>query len=378
MSYYIDLFTGETWSEFRDAGADVTGFSGRNKAILDAIKKGDVFLCYMVGVQRWVGALEVLGTSNDKRQIWKMSEFPARFKVNPIVMMDPEFGVPMNALMGRVSFFESETERGKYKGFVRMSPNKFRREADGVLVLRLLRDASANPRRSPVDPRRLAYVPRLTAEVQKGKTTVPFAVTIPDSETIRLDDGGVDKPNTESGATLHTSIQYQLLRLGSELGYEVWVARNDRSKSCNGQSFADMPALLDELPAQFNEATTKAIAVIDVLWLKGKSIIAAFEVDSTTSVYSGLLRMSDLIALQPNLDIRLYIVAPDDRRAKVEQEILRPTFQIRDKPLSETCGFLSFEELNEKVDGARSLGLTGALKPEFLESIAEYFADDAS
>jgi hypothetical protein len=94
-----------------------------------------------------------------------------------------------------------------------------------------------------------------------------------------------------------------------------------------------MSKMLDELPTQFNEATTRTIELIDVLWLKGHSIIAAFEVEATTSVYSGLLRMSDLLSLQPNLDIQLFLVAPDDRRNKVAQEIRRPTFSYREKPL---------------------------------------------
>src|SRR5205814_3932267 len=115
--------------------------------------------------------------------------------------------------------------------------------------------------------------------------------------------------------------------------------------------------MIDQLPTQFNEATNRTIEVIDVLWLKGNSIVAAFEVESTTVVYSGLLRMSDLLALQPNLDIDLYIVAPDDRRAKVEQEILRPSFQLRDKPLSTVCGFLGFSVVADKLAGIRKLGI---------------------
>ena len=82
--------------------------------------------------------------------------------------------------------------------------------------------------------------------------------------------------------------------------------------------------MVEDLPTQFNEATNRTIELIDVLWLKGNSIVAAFEVECTTAVYSGLLRMSDLLALQPNLNIKLYIVAPDERKDKVEQEIRRP------------------------------------------------------
>jgi hypothetical protein len=47
--------------------------------------------------------------------------------------------------------------------------------------------------------------------------------------------------------------------------------------------------------------------MIDVLWLDGNAIVAAFEIESTTSIYSGLLRMSDLLAMQPNLNIPLFL-----------------------------------------------------------------------
>src|SRR5437588_312339 len=158
----------------------------------------------------------------------------------------------------------------------------------------------------------------------------------------------------------------------------VWVARNDRSKNCNGNSLGEMPKMVAELPTQFNEATNATIELIDVLWLKGNSIIAAFEVECTTAVYSGLLRMSDLLALQPNLDIKLYLVAPDERRDKVEGEIMRPTFKLREKPLCVICGFLSFSALMDKVDGIRRLGLASSLKADFLDRTAEFFDDGAA
>ncbi len=86
--------------------------------------------------------------------------------------------------------------------------------------------------------------------------------------------------------------------------------------------------------------------------------------------------MSDLLALQPNLDIRLYVVAPDDRRSKVEQEIRRPTFVYREKPLPDICGFVSFERLVKTMEGVRSLGVAQSLKSDFMENLAEFFSDD--
>ena len=139
------------------------------------------------------------------------------------------------------------------------------------------------------------------------------------------------------------------------MGFDLWVARNDRSKKWLGKPLGEIPRMVPELPTQFNEATNRTIELIDVLWLKGNSIVAAFEVECTTAVYSGLLRMSDLLALQPNLEINLFLVAPDERQDKVEQEILRPTFALREKPLAKVCGFISFSKLMENWMASENL-----------------------
>jgi hypothetical protein len=92
--------------------------------------------------------------------------------------------------------------------------------------------------------------------------------------------------------------------------------------------------------------TLRTIEQIDVLWLRGRAIKRAFEVEHTTSIYSGILRMADLLALQPNMDIRLHIVAPVARRDKVFQELRRPVFSLLDRgPLSESCSFLSYDSI---------------------------------
>src|SRR4030095_9034168 len=97
------------------------------------------------------------------------------------------------------------------------------------------------------------------------------------------------------------------------------------------------------------------------LWLKGRSIRRAFEVEHSTSIYSGLLRMADLLALQPNMDIRLHIVAPEERREKVFAEIRRLVFSLLERgPLSENCTFMSYE-------GVRSLAN---------ETKLQYMSDD--
>src|SRR5215208_3992316 len=69
----------------------------------------------------------------------------------------------------------------------------------------------------------------------------------------------------------------------------------------------------------------------------------------------GILRMADLLALQPNMDIRLHIVAPDEKREKVLREIRRPVFSLLDRgPLYENCSFLGYSDIQD-IGGMKHL-----------------------
>ena len=382
MNYWLNLFTGTTWEEFRKAGATITGFNGRNHRIATEIEAGDIFLCYVTGVMRWVGALEVIAPTNDMNPIWKDADYPIRFKVQPLILLEPTEGIPADELEGRVSFYSGPQGKSKFTGFVRGSPRLFKDSQDGQLILDLLRQAEQHPTVRLVDPKKLARKPYnlFKAERLRGSTSIPVQVTVPEPEEFaeQVEPQTIAPEVVEQSATEHTEIQFYLLSLGAEMGLDVWVARNDRSRKWNGQTLSMLPHMVSELPTQFNEATTRTVELIDVLWLRGNSIEAAFEIESTTSIYSGLLRMSDLISLQPNLTINLFLVAPDERRSKVQQEMLRPTFEMREKPLSRVCGFISFSTLREKVEGIRKLGIARSLKPDFLEGVAEYFGEEKS
>jgi hypothetical protein len=180
----------------------------------------------------------------------------------------------------------------------------------------------------------------------------------------------------ESGpvATAHTEIQYLLLKLGSDMGFSVHVASNDQSRQWKGQRLGDMPRRREKLPQQFDPVTNKTIELIDVLWLNGNSIEAAFEVESTTSIYSGLLRMSDLLACQPNISVPLFLVAPEERRDEVIRQVNRPTFARRDPPVVDVCRYISFEGLREALEAAKDY--ISFMKPEWLQTVSESCAPD--
>ena len=58
MNYWLDLFTGTTWDEFRKASAKTTGFEQRLRGYPENVTPGDIFICYLTGLQRWVKDIE--------------------------------------------------------------------------------------------------------------------------------------------------------------------------------------------------------------------------------------------------------------------------------------------------------------------------------
>jgi len=152
----------------------------------------------------------------------------------------------------------------------------------------------------------------------------------------------------EQADSRHTRIQWLLARMGLKFDCNVWIAANDHSKVYNGEKLGDLSLKsLPNLGMEFE--SQQIIKLIDVLWLKGKgAVVAAFEVEHTTSIYSGLLRLSDLVVSSPNINFPLYIVTPDTRLDKVRQELSRPTFQALE--LHKRCWFFSEEKLMQEAE----------------------------
>ncbi|HEX6368092.1 MAG TPA: hypothetical protein VF006_04105 [Longimicrobium sp.] len=354
-TYWLDLFTGGTWQEFLDAGASVSGFSDTRAKAVEKIRTGDYLLCYLTGVSRFVGVLEVTSQPFvDSTPVWGEGAFPHGVQVRPVTLLRPETGIPILDMRGTLSIFRNlDSSPNAWTGHLRASPTKWS-TGDGEAVVTAIKEAEQNPVERPVDPGKLARKPR-------GLKTRLGTVTVPATEEATTLPSGAE-------ASEHTEIQHLLLRLGSEMGFSVWVARNDRGRSYNGGKLADLFKVKDSLPLQFDEGTTRTIELIDVLWLKGNAIVAAFEVESTTSIYSGLLRMSDLLSMQPNLNIPLFIVAPEDRREKVIDEV-NPTFSRLTPPLVQVCRFISFTALRGRL---KEVGpFVRYLKPEFLDELSD-------
>ena len=162
-------------------------------------------------------------------------------------------------------------------------------------------------------------------------------------------------------------VQAKLAMMGAKMGFKIWLPRADRAAVLSEWHEESHP-IIDTLPLNYDETTIRTIEQIDVLWLKGRSIVRAFEVEHTTSIYSGILRMADLLALQPNMNIKLHIVAPYSRREKVFQELLRPVFSLlEDAPLSDRCTYLSYDSVEELASQKLLAHLSDSVLDEYQE-----------
>jgi len=319
MAYYIDLFSPETYKAFEAHGCNISGFRERHRSAAQNVRLGDKFICYVTGFSRWVGVLEVLeGPFTDQTPIFYSSNDPfiVRFRVRPIVWLPLEKGIPIShdEVWQKLSFTAGLPPGSmRWTAMVRQSLRRLQ-DSDGAFLEDLLKRHEQSGESFPIEGK---------AEEESEDEVAPPAVR-------------------ES-----TRIQALLAKVGAEMGFQIWVPQVDRSRVLEEWP-EGKEKLVERLPLSYDEATMKTIEQIDVLWVKGQSIRRAFEVEHTTSVYSGLLRMADLLALQPNLAIKLHIVAPSSLRDTVLRELRRPVFRlIQPQPLAEQCTYLPYESVQE-------------------------------
>jgi type II restriction enzyme len=177
-------------------------------------------------------------------------------------------------------------------------------------------------------------------------------------ETARKEASTLSKAQLAQGESdrTHSEIQAWLRDLGHALGYDIWIAANDRGRLFNGVPLGKN--CLEHLPASITTAPgADAVRLIDVLWLDrgAPTVAAAFEVEHSTSIYSGIVRMLDLALSGSDLHAAagLFLVAPDSREADVRAQLQRPAFsRIADLDIS----YLPYGELEKHRDSIARFG----------------------
>ena len=374
MAYFLDLFTPETWKAFCEMGGTVTGFRERHRRLaFERVRPGDIFLCYMTRLSRWCGVLQAeSGAYYDDSLIHDdFAPYTVRIKVKPVVILENEKAIPIydDRVWSTLTLTNQHTKgTSLWTGFFRSSLNRLD-EGDGSYLVDLLKRQGSNPESYPLtdkDRRRLTLrrrVPTLDGEVE---------VEVPDHEE---DDSALETEEAGLAPTLTSresiQVQAKVAQVGAEMGFSIWVPRNDKSRVLDHIPQTMHVKFLNVLPLNYDDTTLRTVEQIDVLWLKGRSMARAFEIEHTTAIYSGLLRMADLLALQPNMDIRLHIVAPSDKREKVLREIRRPVFSLLERgPLYDQCSFLSYDSIDSLAEAPHLSHMSDTIIKEY-EEIAE-------
>lgn len=152
-----------------------------------------------------------------------------------------------------------------------------------------------------------------------------------------LDDNYVKEP------TEHDEIQWRLIRLGKITGNDVWIPKNDQNKIYKGSLFRDF--VLKEFEPGLD--IPRAVENIDCVWRYGFQIKSAFEIEHSTAIYSGILRLADLKSVAPNSNYPLIIVARRDLKPRIHDQVKRPAFSNPYLKLNEAIKFLSYETIRE-------------------------------
>jgi len=263
---------------------------------------------------------------------------------NILYFLHPQLAPPFNTAMlrGFNLLFDEKYKLGKWKSWHDMRTTML------VANQSLASDLSTD----------LGALAGLLFDVGAGKLVIEENAALVDEKARKRQEATIRKRHKQVTADLeatseHTHMQHVLLRIGRALGYDVWAARNDHARAWEGERLGTL-SLRCLPPLDVGDAAASTIGLIDVLWLEkgGNHVVAAFEVEKSTSIYSGILRLKDLALSAPQGHLTdLYLVVPDKRAKEVEAQLLRPSFGTETQ-----LSYIVFSELLKNCDALCLLG----------------------
>ena len=279
-----------------------------NEPRWEKMDPGDVVLIYNGGYIQFAGEVAAKTRSKElARHFWREDKDNTTWELMYFIVNEERVNVPLSKLNPLFGYKENYAPRG----FTQIDPEKVKTFASSFGdVLGALKT------------------------LEKNEAIIPVAQLKPE----------VIEEKIERATTEHDEMQWRLIRLGELAKLDVWVPANDQNKQYEGNRFNDH--VIHEFREGIDPPPT--IKNIDVVWKFGPySIKSAFEIEHSTSVYSGILRLSDLRAETPNSVFPLFIVADRSRKHKVLNELLRPTFSSPALRLNEIVKYLSYDLVRE-------------------------------
>jgi len=157
-------------------------------------------------------------------------------------------------------------------------------------------------------------------------------------------------------AELGVDVQYRLAtseesdhdlaiaRLVEMAGLRKLKAHIGRTEQMKYAEFRQMSSDLPQRVKGMPKSARDIIEQIDVLWHNGgKGIVAAFEVERTTTITSGIDRFRNLLTAAPESEVELYLVVPKSRGNEVRNKLGSPA--NRKDGLHKKIGYIYLEDL---------------------------------
>jgi hypothetical protein len=312
-------------SIFGGAGVAVWGSEGgpRNRSNYERMSQGDDVVIVEGDRVKLIGMIAAKVESEDlSRDLWKpmTGNASTTWKLIYFIANPRELDLPFKEFCRLFGYAQSY----RLRGFTTVGPDKleqfYARYDDLYSVLvRLQKGESVSPK-AP----------------EAALLTVPPPTRLPE---IRLED--IDQALRTQLVSDHVRMQWKIARLGIKAGERVWVPVGDQAKLRQAYQFEEFDPEFSsgiDLPHSYVEN-------IDVVWKQEFRIAAAYEIENSTSIYSGLLRFADLNVIAPNTIYPMFIVAPKDRKNRVREQLRRPAFKRLE--LYRKVRFLPYEAIDE-------------------------------
>ena len=121
----------------------------------------------------------------------------------------------------------------------------------------------------------------------------------------------------------HSELIALLAKIGEARGYKIWIGQREQRETASGIiEQVRLGDLVTAKPASLKSVSNlRPVLDMDLLWLDGSAVVRAFEVESTTTMTSGLQRGSNLPATVPKT-----MVIPEEREGDYYRKMKSPLF----------------------------------------------------
>jgi len=262
------------------------------------IQPGDVIVYYCKGDYVIKGIYEIVRQVFGKEKKWEYSPF--QFEIKPVKELDDP--VNFKSLVSSLELFEGLSDIRWWGSYLQGVVNSIRLLSDHDFSL-----------------------------IEKSIVQASRQTKVDEEE---------EKQNI-SDYRQHLRIQHKIAEWGLKSGYRVHVAINDRSKIKE-----NLPSILEDMPNFLRDDVIDIAKRVDILFFeKDRDILThAFEIEHTTNIYSGLLRLNDIAESLPSERVKFNIISNSINKDKFNREIIRPSFRLLRKY---DCKFIDYKEVDE-------------------------------